>query len=79
MDIVYIKTGLLLISGNFIFWGARIVFSDKYFSYWQNKYWKEKDGHQWSDSSVKVNRIGTGFGSLIFGIVMAYYVLFEIH
>lgn len=79
MDIIWIKIGLLVISANFIFWGARIVFSDQYFNYWQNKYWKEKNNHQWSASSVAVNRWATGLGSLLFGIAMTYIVLFQIH
>jgi hypothetical protein len=79
MEAILIKTGLLLISANFIFWGARISFSEKYFRYWQNKYWKETNDSQWSDASVKVNRRGTGLGALLFGIAVTYLVLFEMH
>jgi len=79
MNVIYIKMGLLVIAANFVFWGARIVFSDKYFTYRQNKYWKKKDGHQWSESSVQVNRFGTGLGSLLLGIAMTYFAFFQMH
>lgn len=78
MENLYIKIGLLILAAASIFWGARIVFSDKYFAYWQNRFWKEKDSHQWSVESVKVNRWGTGLGALIFGIAVVYLVIFQI-
>lgn len=77
MENSLVKTGFLVISIVSIFWGARITFSNKYFTYWQNKFWKEKNNSQWSTESVKVNRWGTGFGALIFGIALAYFVIFQ--
>ena len=59
-----------------IVWGSLITFSDSYFRYWQNIYWREKNDHQWSDKSQKMNRVGTGFGVLIFGIALLYFSLF---
>jgi hypothetical protein len=79
MDILYIRISLLSISLLCITWGGLIAFSNKYFSYWQNTYWKEKHHKQWSRSSVKVNRWGTGLGALIFGIALAYFVFFQIN
>jgi hypothetical protein len=42
MDISYIRIGLLFICAICIIWGGLISFSKKYFTYWQNTYWKEK-------------------------------------
>lgn len=78
MENLYIKIGLLILAAASILWGAQIVFSDKYFAYWQSKFWKEKDGHEWSAESMKVNRWGTGLGALIFGIAVVYLVMFQI-
>ena len=77
MDILYVRIGLLFISAICIVWGGLISFSDKYFTYWQNTYRKETNSNHWSDSSKKVNRLGTGFGAFVFAIALAYFVLFE--
>jgi hypothetical protein len=79
MDTMFVRIGFLFISAVCIVWGGLITFSDKYFTYWQNTYWKEKNNNQWSDPSRKANRLGAGFGALVFGIALAYMVLFEMH
>jgi hypothetical protein len=70
---------LLVVSVVCIIWGGLISFSDAYFKYWQNSYWKESKNNQWSDNSRKVNRLGTGFGAFLFGLALAYFVLFQMH
>lgn len=77
MEIAYIRIAFFLISAACVLWGALIVFSEKYFSYWQNRYWKERNDGQWSETSIKANRLGTGLGSLIFGLALAYFALFQ--
>lgn len=79
MENLYIKIGLLFLAVVSIVWGGRIVFSDKYFTYWQNNFWQEKNGHQWSSESVKVNRWGAGFGALVFGIMVVYFVISQMY
>jgi len=77
MEFFYIKIGLLIVAAAFGLWGALIVFSDKYFVYWQNRFWKEKSDYQWSPASVRVNRWGTGLGALAFGTAVSYFVIFQ--
>lgn len=73
---LYIKSVLLFISGICILWGGLITFSERYFTYWQNAYWKEEGNRHWSEKSIRINRWGKGFGALIFGIALVYIVLF---
>ena len=79
MNILYVKIVFLFISAVCIIWGGLVSFSDKYFTYWQNTHWKEENNNQWSESSRKANRLGTGFGAFVFGLALAYFVLFEMH
>ncbi len=76
--IFLVKGGFLLIGLICLIWGFRITFSIQYFTYWQNKYWKEKNNNQWSEKSQKINRLGTGLGAFLFGIGLIYLVLFKI-
>jgi hypothetical protein len=79
MHILYVRVALLFISAAYIVWGGMISFSDRFFSYWQNTHWKETNNNQWSGASRKANRLGVGFGAFVFGIALAYFVLFEMH
>jgi len=79
MDILFVRAALLIVSAVCILWGGMISFSQRFFSYWQNTHWKESNNGQWSDTSRKANRLGVGFGAFVFGIALAYFVLFEMH
>ena len=71
------KLLLLFLSIVCVLWGGLISFSDEYFAYWQNTYWKEAKRNQWSNRSRTVNRYGTGLGAFLFGIALGYLVLFD--
>jgi hypothetical protein len=79
MNILYIRIVFLLIGVGCTIWGGRITFSDSYFKYWQDTYWKEKGGNQWSKRSVDVNRWGSGLGTLMLGLGFIYLAIFQIH
>lgn len=76
MTTLFIKFGLLLIGLIFATFGFLIVFSNQFFKYWNNLHWREKDNKQWSEESIKVNRFGTGLGSLLLGLFIIYLTLF---
>ena len=77
MDYLFIRLGVLILGTIAVLWGGLIVFSDTCFTYWQNKFWKEKDENQWSARSVTVNRLGTGLAAFLFGIATVYLAIFE--
>lgn len=77
MDIFYVRAAILIISIGSIVWGGMISFSERFFEYWQNNHWKESNNRQWADTSRKANRLGVGLGAFVFGIALAYFVLFE--
>ena len=79
MDILYVRAALLTISAICVVWGGMITFPERFFSYWQNTHWQEANDDQWSGASRKANRLGVGFGAFVFGIALAYFVLFEMH
>ena len=60
-----------------ILWGGLIVFSKKYFEYWQNTHWAEPDNNQWSKDSARSNKFGVGLGALLFGIAIVWFALFK--
>ena len=68
MNVLYVRVALLILSIVCIAWGGMISFSERFFSYWQD--------NQWSDASRKANRLGVGLGAFMFGIALAYLVLF---
>ena len=58
-----------------------MVLSDKFFTYWQNTHWKERNNAQWSPKSVDYNRYGTALGSAVAGaaiVVAVIYAFFKI-
>lgn len=62
----------LFIGAAFFVWGSLIVGSDKFFIYWQNRYWQEKNNHHNSTRSVFYNRYVTGLSTLLLGIGIIY-------
>lgn len=57
-------------------WGAAILVSNDFFSYWESSFWKEKDGSEKSSSTYFHNRYMMGAGSLVFGAVLMCLALF---
>ena len=53
-----------------------IMFSDKYFSRWQDTWWREEDNKQWTPENVKFNRYGRGLRAIIIGAGLVYIALF---
>jgi hypothetical protein len=58
-------------------WGGRITLSKAYFHYWNNKHWMEANNGQWSNESLRANKIGVGLGAFLFGVALTYYAIFK--
>ena len=71
-----IKILIALLGIPFLGWGLMIMFSDKYFSRWQNTWWREEDNKQWTPENVKFNRYGRGLRAIIIGAGLVYIALF---
>jgi hypothetical protein len=52
-----------------------IVLSERFFTFWQDRYWKEAGNAQCSKKSIRANRYGAGLGSVFFGLAVMYIVL----
>ena len=55
-----------------------IMFSDKYFSRWQDTWWREEDNKQWTPENVKFNRYGRLFIASL-SLVLAVGVMKQRH
>lgn len=75
-EIIAVKGALLIASALCFYWGLRIIFSDRYFSHWQDAHWKETNDGQWSGGSVKFNRYGRSLRAIGVGLAMLYIVFF---
>lgn len=65
----------LLLGGIMFVWALLIIFSNKFFTWWQDRYWKEENSHHLSVQSIVYNRYGTGIGMLVLSIVIIYSAL----
>jgi hypothetical protein len=76
MAFILIKIVLSIGAFACFYWSFLILFSDKYFTRWQNTHWKEENDEQWSEGSVKFNRYARTIRTIVMGFIMLYVVFF---
>lgn len=74
MNSIILQYAFLWLGVMFFVWGTFIVGSDKFFHFWENRYWKEKNNSHKERGSVFYNRYVTGLGTLLMGAGLIYVV-----
>src|SRR5215467_10696065 len=64
--------GLAVIGALFLLWGLNILFNNRFYEWWRDRYWREPNDGQLSRESLIYNRYIDGAGYSFLGAVLLY-------
>jgi hypothetical protein len=72
----YARLGLAVVGALFFLWGASIVVSTRFYKWWRDRFWREPNDGQLSNSSLINNRYVNAGGLAILGAYIIYIAIF---
>lgn len=69
-QVTFLVFGLMSIS-----FGLLLIFSRRFFLYWQNKFWKEKNNEHNGHSAQLYNKYTRGIFQIVIGLIFIYFAL----
>jgi hypothetical protein len=75
-QIIFVQFGFVIFGIANLIFGLLLLFSTRFFNFWQNRYWQEKDGAHKTKEGVYYNKYMRGLLSVFVGLVCIYFALF---
>jgi hypothetical protein len=77
MTYILFQYTLAVLGGASFVFGLLLVGSESFFTFWQDRYWKEKNNEHLQNSHVFYNRYTRGVFQIAIGLTFIYLALFS--